>query len=823
MAAVPGLKPPVWRADADGTVSKMSTSFLRGVRLRPLTYARRLYRETLVPCWSAPNVSAALAARYRARQYRAVAKQIPVSLMAHGVITIALFAAFWDTANHVVLVVSTVLLALVGVSNTISWRLGMQDELNSPVPRSTVNRLVVSHSAAAAIDAFLLAYLFSVGGESGRLIVTAVGAGLIATGGWLFAYLPQAAVPWSTIICGGCCGYLLTHYGTRYALMAGLEIFYSLVVISCVLVTARAFVAALQGETEIERQREVVDLLLHDFEQDATDWLWETDDLGRLRHVSVRLTEALQTTADELRGKPLTAVLPLATPASREHLERAFTSQRSFRDSVFAVRVGVSDRWWSLTGKPLFDEDGELEGWRGVCSDVTLAQHREIELVHLANVDSLTGIANRHRFLTELGEQFDAASPNCVLLLLDLDDFKTINDTLGHAAGDELLCATARRLGEIVGDADLLARLGGDEFAILRPGSRLDKDTFELAERARAAIRAPLLVEERSVEVRASVGICAAPEHAATVHELLSRCDLALYSAKTAGRDSVRAFESEMEHRATRRLAVLGDIRAALRREEFFLEYQPQIDLATGALTGYEALVRWQHPTRGRLAPVEFIELAEESGLIDQLGAWVLHTACHDALSFRYDTTVAVNVSARQLASTDVPALVRDALRSSGLDSSRLVVEITESILVQDGPALLSVLREVRALGVQIALDDFGTGYSSLSYLRAFPLDKLKIDRSFVMELDGTRDSPSSEIAKAIIQVAGALNLDTVAEGIETEEQLAQLQDMGCTHAQGFLIARPLAADVAATFSPRGTAPAPPPLVEISASRRARG
>jgi diguanylate cyclase (GGDEF)-like protein len=762
--------------------------------------------RTLVPCWRDPSAPPELAATYTARQYHALIQQMPIAIVGHIFITGAILAGYWSYANRAVLLAGAAALALIAAVVLAIWRRRVSGPSDAPVSAGRVWFVTANIAAVGLVDGLMFDYLFGLSGGYGRLLLVAIVAGTVATGCWLFAYMPRAAVAWAVVICGGPSVWILCRYGTAYVLLVALTAFYCIVVISSVLGTSRQFLVRLRAETEIARQRDLVDLLLHDFEEHASDWLWETDAQGRLEHVSVRLAEALEMHAAELRGLSLRDVLPLdpqRAAVARHDISDAFLAAAPFRDLVLPVTAGGAPGWWALTGKPLLDAGGRLRGWRGVGSDITVARDRELELVRVANVDSLTGAATRHRFLARLGEHFSAAGAEpCTLLLLDLDDFKTINDSLGHGAGDELLHAAAERLVQIVGPEDLLARLGGDEFGIVHSGAATPSDAHELAERARSALQAPFALDGRRIEVRASVGICRAPADAATVQELLRRCDMALHSAKAAGRDAIRHFEPDMEARADSRLAILADLREGLHRGEFHLQYQPQVEVASGEVTGYEALVRWRHPTRGVVPPLDFISLAEESGLIEPLGAWVLRRACEDALSFAPNTTVAVNVSARQFENPQLPDLVAEALRTSGLPANRLVVEITESLLMHDQPALRTSLEQLRAHGVQIALDDFGTGYSSLSYLPAFPLDKLKIDRSFVRDLGSDHHGASGPIAKAIIDVATALKLETIAEGIETEAQLEYLRAMRCTHVQGFLLARPMDRDAAAAFRP---------------------
>jgi diguanylate cyclase (GGDEF)-like protein/PAS domain S-box-containing protein len=433
--------------------------------------------------------------------------------------------------------------------------------------------------------------------------------------------------------------------------------------------------------------------------------------------------------------------------------------------------------------------------------DVSAQKALEGELTRQAFQDSLTGLPNR----ALLGDRINQAVARNLrsggrveLLLVDLDDFKKVNDTLGHVAGDELIRAVAERMGGCIRPADTLARLGGDEFAVLVE----DLDDLELAalaERLLAVVRLPVRVGNRDLVTTASIGIASAKiTHTATeadTHELLRDADLAMYAAKTAGRDRYVIFDEAMYADALQEAEARVRLEQALAADEFLVHYQPIVDLPSGRLIGVEALVRWQHPERGLLGPDTFIGLAEQTGLIVPLGHWVLAEACRQAAAWHRDVPgaeqlrVSVNLSARQFQHTELVADVAGVLRDSGIDPGRVVLEITESLLMQDTDATISTLRELRDLGVHIAIDDFGTGYSSLSYLRRFPIDILKIDKAFI---DGIATDPDdATLAEAVVQLGRALRLQTVAEGIENVDQHSLLSALGCTYGQGYLFARP--------------------------------
>jgi len=432
-------------------------------------------------------------------------------------------------------------------------------------------------------------------------------------------------------------------------------------------------------------------------------------------------------------------------------------------------------------------------GWVAVHQDITAQKQAEAEITQLAHYDALTGLANRVLFLRHVQNATAACHARGTAFavhILDLDRFKEVNDTLGHACGDQLLAAVAHRLRTVVGQDDIVARLGGDEFAILQPlPAGCLSDTGVLANRALDAIAAPFDLGDHQINVETSIGIAAAPGHGDEAEELLKKADLALYRAKSEGRNNYRIFQPEMELAARARHVMQIELRRALANDEFELHYQPIVDAVTQTVCGLEALVRWRHPEDGLVPPDKFIPLAEETGLIDPLGEWVLRTACRDAASWPEHITVAVNLSPEQFRKRDLTEIVHSALDDAALPPWRLELEVTESVLLQNNESNVSVLHRLRERGTSIALDDFGIGYSSLSYLTAFPFDRIKIDRSFVANVVHRTDCAA--IVGAITGLARSMDIATTAEGVETREQMTMLRAAGCGHMQGYLFGRP--------------------------------
>ena len=433
-------------------------------------------------------------------------------------------------------------------------------------------------------------------------------------------------------------------------------------------------------------------------------------------------------------------------------------------------------------------------GWVAVHQDITAQKRVEAELAHMARYDALTGLANRALFLEKVNEALARLSSHAdpfSVLMLDLDRFKAVNDLLGHAIGDSLLKAVGERLRRMVRDLDVVARLGGDEFAIIQIADTNQRDQVTvLANRVLAALTEPYDIDGRKIVIGTSIGISMAPKDADNADALVRHADLALYKAKSEGRNRYRFFETAMEAEARDRRELEEDMRRALLRDEFELHYQTVIDVGRRECCGAEALVRWRHPERGLLFPDQFIGLAEESGLIMPLGGWILRRACFDAAKWPSDLKIAVNLSAVQLKQSNLMEVIKSALSESGLDPRRLELEITETVLVEKSEENLAVLHEIKNLGVSIVLDDFGIGYSSMRYLQMFPFDRIKIDKSFIQSM--TTHSGSAAIVCAITGLGRGLDIETTAEGVETAEQLQFLRTAGCQLAQGYLFSRPV-------------------------------
>jgi diguanylate cyclase (GGDEF)-like protein len=456
---------------------------------------------------------------------------------------------------------------------------------------------------------------------------------------------------------------------------------------------------------------------------------------------------------------------------------------------TFNTIVNLPDgRAFSVVNKPITGG-----GWLATHEDVTERQRSEERIAHMARHDALTDLPNRVLLLEQLNHEIKRVKRGeCLAVLcLDLDQFKSVNDALGHHIGDELLKLVGERLRGCTRELDIVARMGGDEFAIIMTQMEQAADAATLSKRIRDSVIKPYQIDGHQIVTDISIGISVAPMDAVESDELLRNADMALYDAKADGRGTYRFFEPEMNTRMKVRRELEMDLRKALATEQFELHYQPLVVLETNEVNAFEALLRWNHPTRGLISPADFIPIAEETGLIVPLGEWVLKAACTEAVNWPEHIKVAVNLSPAQLNCRNLVSMVTSALNESGMKPDKLQLEITETVLLQNTFGTLATLHELRKMGVQIALDDFGTGYSSLSYLRSFPFDKIKIDRSFIQDLSNGAEPLA--IVNAVAGLAKCLNMTSTAEGVETQQQMEVLQSIGCTEMQGYLFshARP--------------------------------
>jgi diguanylate cyclase (GGDEF)-like protein len=537
---------------------------------------------------------------------------------------------------------------------------------------------------------------------------------------------------------------------------------------------------------------ETVRLLLHDYAEQSSDWLWEVDTQYLIVNPSARFATAVNMEIRDLRNFPLVDLFE--DSAGRNQLIQSLASGEAFRDINVPIKIHGKERWWRLSGRRIKTKKGVSKNIRGVAADVTDARKAEARVIQLAQFDSLTDLPNRALFNQSLQRSLSRMRDDqkLAVLYLDLDHFKTINDTLGHGAGDMVLKAVANRLEHTIGIQGMVARLGGDEFAIALRNCGPAKDVIKIANKVIDAISEPVMVEGQRVATGVSIGIAMAPESSGDCEELIKYSDIALYHAKEQGRGCVSVFETSMHHAVQERRNIEIDLRVALKRNELELFYQPLVNIETNDIIGYEALLRWNHSRKGMIMPDMFIPVAEETGMIVQIGEWVIRSALYEVANWPEHLTVAVNLSPAQMRSPNLMPTIINALATTGVAPHRLELEITESVLMNDNQSNVELLHKIRSLGVRIALDDFGTGYSSLNYLRSFPFDKIKIDRCFVDGVDSREDCRA--IIRAVTGLATSLGMVTTAEGVERSDQLSQLKLEGCVQVQGYLFSKAMPA-----------------------------
>lgn len=566
--------------------------------------------------------------------------------------------------------------------------------------------------------------------------------------------------------------------------------------------SGRNYLTARIAEAGVAEKSEVVSLLLREFEENEADWLWQIDTQRRIRMASPRFAFALGRPLAEIEGLPLLQLVAGSAwdsgrfPPTLHELAARLKRRESFSNMVVQVTIDEETRWWELSGTPILDERNKYVGFRGVGADVTEQRKSSEKIAYLARYDTLTGLPNRLMLTEALGEALREAArwnSRCAFLMIDLDRFKAVNDSLGHQVGDRLLGVVSDRLKAIMADGESCGRLGGDEFGIvLRDGT--DKDRLdEIARQVIEALSHPYEVEQHVLYVGASVGSAIGPRDGATVEELLRNADLALYRAKDEGGGEHRRYEPSLHASAEERRQLELSLRHALLKRELTLDFQPVVDAVTEEVVSFEALLRWSSQEHGRVSPAKFVPIAEDTRLIVPIGIWVMEEACREAINWPGHIRVAVNVSPEQLVEPDFAATVVRALARSGLPAHRLEIEVTESIFLHDANVARHALEQVIALGCTVSLDDFGTGYSSLGYLRKLHFTTIKVDRMFVQgAAQGSTESLA--IIRAVVAMADSLGMATTAEGVENADEAEMIRKLGCTKIQGYHFGRPMAA-----------------------------
>ncbi|MDO9367835.1 MAG: EAL domain-containing protein [Sphingopyxis sp.] len=537
--------------------------------------------------------------------------------------------------------------------------------------------------------------------------------------------------------------------------------------------------------------------LMRDFERAGRGWFWETDRHGQLVYISPTVAARLDRPLSDLLAHPFTDIIRkrIGKDESEERtLGFSLSSRTPFKELTVQAAVPGEERWWSISGHPISNELGNFQGFRGSGTDLTDKKRSEREINQLARYDTLTGLANR-RHITDLLERAlksHSGQPQpCALLLMDLDRFKAVNDTLGHPVGDQLLQQVAGRLTQIVGDKGQVGRLGGDEFQIVVPQLSQPEKLAGIANAIILSLAKPFSIEGEQVRIGSSLGIAVSEGQGVSASALVRNADLALYAAKDAGRGVYRFYADAMHNQASERKAIEDALRDALVKDELKLLYQPIVDVCSERITGFEALIRWHHATEGLISPSKFIPIAEESNLIVPIGEWIIRTACASIALLGPGYRIAVNVSPRQFTNEKLPATILSAVSSAGIRPDQLELEITEGVFLDESAENLEMFQKLKRTGIRLALDDFGTGYSALGYLKKAPFDKIKIDQSFVL---GAADpnSMNAAIISSIVGLATALKMETTAEGVETHDDLSLIRGLGCSHVQGYIYGKPM-------------------------------
>jgi len=722
----------------------------------------------------------------RARQMDAFRRFSPIAACANIANAILVAAVLMHTQRMWLSVFWAAAITAPNVIHLVSWiRHRNRPRRPTASPRSLRRNLRDTAILALVWATFPILFYDSLAGTF-QAAVTAVTVGMLCGGAFMLCTLPRSALAWIGLLTLGALIALFRSPDLVDFYVAGLLVVYSGVLAYSVRWFHAEFVRRLQGERLAQQQADLIGLLLHDFEEAASDWLWRTDAQGRIVSGLPRF-DPDHVTPSGTRSTGFLQLFRKDGPA--RELAHRMAAEESFSDHEIRLSGDGSVRWVSLTGKPRY-EHGQFAGYQGVASDITAARESAERVEYMATHDSLTGLGNRCTLMQKLEQCMDSHC-GCSLLLLDLDRFKVINDTMGHAVGDRVLTIVADRLRHVVGRKGTVCRMGGDEFAVVV--TRGSRDAPFLARQIVDAVELPITIEDAVLDCSTCVGVRHLGEGDTSAQVVMSQADIALYRAKASGHGHVVEFDRTMDIEAQELMQLERDLRTAIEDGQIHLLYQPLIDIDRARTTGCEALLRWTHPERGPIPPDRFIEIAERCGLIVPIGEWVIRSVVAAAARIDPDVRIAVNVSPVQLRNPNLASVFVEALTRHGVDPGRIEVEITESVLLADTDANLSVLQSLREIGLKISLDDFGTGYSSFSYLRKFAFDKLKIDRSFVEPLD--REPQSISIVGSINALAKALKMTTVAEGVESERQFEAVRIIGCDQAQGYLFARPLTLD----------------------------
>ncbi|MEO5599220.1 MAG: EAL domain-containing protein [Novosphingobium sp.] len=734
--------------------------------------------------------------RLRGVQYASLSKVTWRRTVAHVIGSLAAARIYFDAVNHMLLL-GWLLALTAALYNCARFDRSLGDADHRRMSGSEINGQAASSVALAIVWTVPAMWFVPLGSPTQSLELWAVLAMMIGVTAFSVPAVPLGSILFSLIV-GGMSTYKM-FTGGLYEMAAIAFVFVGYTLVGTI-EGARMFLASHMAESVMTEKDEVVSLLLREFEEGDADWLWQVDTARRVRSISPRFAYALGLDKDEIEGKPFIQLIAGDAwetgqfPSSLHDLAERLKRRENFSNLLVRVTIKGQPRWWELSGTIRLDDNGVFDGFRGVGSDVTEQRESSDKIARLARYDTLTELPNRLMLTEAMAEAMryaDQWRTKCAFLMIDLDRFKAVNDTLGHVVGDQLLARVSNRLKELMTENETCGRLGGDEFAIvIRDASDLGR-VEHVANTLIERLSQPYEVDHHTLYVGASVGSAIGPRDGSTVETLMRNADLALYRSKDAGGGKHFNYEPALHAHAEERRQLEFSLRRALDRNELSLQYQPVVDSESEQVVSFEALLRWNSAEHGVVSPAKFIPLAEDTRLIVPIGEWVLREACREAMRWPGHVKVAVNVSGEQLLDPHFASTVVAALAVTGLPASRLEVEVTESIFVRDANTARATLERIMGLGCGVALDDFGTGYSSLGYIRKLRFSTIKVDRSFVKGA-ATGNPESLAIIRAVVAMASSLDMSTTAEGVETEAELAMVRKLGANKIQGFYFGRPM-------------------------------
>lgn len=746
--------------------------------------------------------------RVRAAQFAELGRAVRAAAWGQSVNALILTVVLWNSVATFELMLWLASIAGMMIAAWLPLRRYANRSVQS-MSRRAIDQAAYYAMIFAAIWSIPAILFFTQASHAEQLAICLVTTALMAGAAFMFGNIPSVACAYALPL-----GAAFTNmlYGLGSPILSVLSPVYCAGLVIVVYSTGRAFMQRKCLDIELGERADTISLLLRDYEDSDADWLWQTNANHAFQNVSTRFARVFDRSPDDLEGCSILDLLDdLSSKNESAYEARSVTGLIQSHAPFSEISVPIGDdarhRCIELSARPRFSTNGRFLGYRGVGSDVTDARQAANRIAHMARHDALTSLPNRLYLMEALDAALAKARENhcrCAVLLLDLDRFKSVNDSLGHVAGDHLLRQVAARFSPWLLPGMVAGRLGGDEFAIIVSEAPDDAALAARCEQLVEAIKLPFVYNDQHLFVGASIGIAIGLRDGTSVEELVRNADLALYRAKGSGGNVLCFYEPGLHAQAEERRQIELAMRSALDRGEFSLAFQPVIRSSDRSVKGFEALMRWTNPSLGSLSPAKFIPIAEETGLIRRLGEWALRTACAEAANWPDEIGLAVNISPLQLRETNFILTLVSALSQSGLSPQRLELEITETVFLQITAATHKILEQIKSLGVRLAIDDFGTGYASLGYLRDTRFDTLKIDRSFV---EGVRcdDPESGAIIKAIVALAGNLGMSTVAEGVETPEQLAMIEELGCNAIQGFIFSNAIpAANVADLLEARG-------------------